>query len=114
MDAQNDIEAQYYLGSMYLMGYGTKKDEKTGIDWLNKSAKQENKLAMLILGSIYYYKAQIMEKKAGEYWDMAKISEIDTDELKAEIMKNLNNSENPIPFPLKKIKAINIQSGENR
>lgn len=46
--------AQYYLGVMYINGYGTKKDYDDGREWLLKAADQNYAPALNELGCLYF------------------------------------------------------------
>lgn len=48
-----DFRSQYYLGLLYLNGYGTKKDTDKALKFLNISAKQGYDLAETMLGYLY-------------------------------------------------------------
>lgn len=46
-------EAQFELGSRYLRGAGVPRDPKTGLDWLERAARQGHVKAMVVLGIFY-------------------------------------------------------------
>lgn len=48
-----DPNSQYYLGLMYLYGKRVKKDERRGFEWLEKSANQGFREAMLEIAECY-------------------------------------------------------------
>ena len=50
---ENNAEAQYSLGAMYLLGKGTPVNEPEGFRWYEKSAKQDYAVAQLELGLLY-------------------------------------------------------------
>ena len=50
---QNDPEAQYQLGLMYLKGQGVERDRIKGRDWLLKAAEADHSEAMNTLGRLY-------------------------------------------------------------
>lgn len=50
---QNDSEAQYLLGVMYLRGMGVEKNYANAVNWFTKSAKQGNDKAQYMLAYRY-------------------------------------------------------------
>lgn len=63
--------SQYYLGEMYEEGFGVKADNKTALEWYEKSAKQNNALGAL-------YGAEIIknEQYSDKYKDAMRYYEI--------------------------------------
>ena len=51
--AQQDADAQYYLGNMYGQGKGVAKDVSTAVEWYRKSADQGHAQAQCNLGVVY-------------------------------------------------------------
>jgi len=52
---QNDAEAQFYLGRMYLNGEGVKQDSTKAMEWLEKATEQHHMSAQAVLGSMYFF-----------------------------------------------------------
>ncbi len=50
---QGDPRAQYWLGMMYVAGFGVSRDYAKGMDWLTKAAEQGDAEALWHLGNIY-------------------------------------------------------------
>ena len=51
---ENNAEAQFLLGSLYINGQGVKKDDTKGLSWILKSARQGYDQAKLRAFSIYF------------------------------------------------------------
>jgi hypothetical protein len=51
---ENNAEAQFLLGSLYINGQGVKKDDTKGLSWIMKSARQGYDQARLRAFSIYF------------------------------------------------------------
>lgn len=52
-EVNNDADAQYFLGHMYLSGEGTIKSTEKAISWLKKASEAKNEVAMYELAQIY-------------------------------------------------------------
>jgi len=50
---RGDADAQFELGLRMLTGEGVNKDEKAGVDWMEKAANQKHLRAQFVLGSLY-------------------------------------------------------------
>lgn len=50
---RGDADAQFELGLRYLTGEGMKKDEKTGLQWMEKAANQKHLRAQFVMGSLF-------------------------------------------------------------
>ena len=50
---QGNMDAQLYLGQLYLEGQGVPQDDDIAFAWIRKSAEQENVLAYYDLGMMY-------------------------------------------------------------
>jgi len=50
---QNNADAQFYLGMLYMNGLGVMQDEKEGVKLIRKAAEQNNAEAQLNLGYLY-------------------------------------------------------------
>ena len=58
-----------YLGIMYFDGTGVSKDEKLGIQWLQKAADLNNDKAMVNLGVMYLMGISVpQDKELGIQW----------------------------------------------
>lgn len=62
-----DPSAQYYLGIMYLNGYGVPQNFKRAAMLLTLAAKQNNQDAQAILGWVYKYGVGVPENKIIAY-----------------------------------------------
>ena len=51
---ENNAEAQFILGSLYINGHGVEKDDTKGLSWIMKSARQGYDQARLRALSIYF------------------------------------------------------------
>lgn len=51
---EGDYRAQYYLGYLYLNGYGVQKDAKKAVSYLEKSIKQNYDLAQSLMAYMYF------------------------------------------------------------
>ena len=63
--------SQYYLGEMYEEGFGVKADNKTALEWYEKSAKQNN-----ALGALYGAEIIRSEQYSDKYKDAMKYYEL--------------------------------------
>lgn len=65
--------AQYRIGKMYALGYGTKQNYSAAFAWLKKSADAGNKFAQYSLGSLYFYGNGVAQnhEKAFEYFKLS-------------------------------------------
>jgi TPR repeat protein len=54
-EEDNNDEAQYYLGLMYVDGLGVSADPYEGFKWIMKAAEQENTDAMYQISDMYRY-----------------------------------------------------------
>ena len=59
--------AQYFLGYMYLFGYGISKNISLGLDYIKMSSKNENLNAKFLLGLIYYEGSEITKNNFKAY-----------------------------------------------
>jgi len=50
---RGDADAQFELGLRYLTGEGMKKDEKIGLQWMEKAANQKHLRAQFVMGSLH-------------------------------------------------------------
>lgn len=67
--AEEDSEAQYYLGLMYLNGYGTEINKKKALSLFDSAAEKGRAEAQLYLGYMYYYDNEIeTSRDIGKYW----------------------------------------------
>ncbi len=76
---KGDGEAQYTLGLMMVIGDGTEKDLKKGIEWMEQAARSGYQLSAHVLSIIYREgmygmkpsrtKAAAWNKKAGSFKD---------------------------------------------
>lgn len=51
---EGDYRAQYYLGYLYLHGYGVQKDAKKAVSYLERSIKQNYDLAQSLMAYMYF------------------------------------------------------------
>ncbi len=65
--------AQYRIGKMYALGYGTEQNYSAAFAWLKKSAGAGNKFAQYSLGSFYFYGNGVAQnyEKAFEYYKLS-------------------------------------------
>ncbi len=76
---KGDAEAQYNLGLMMVIGEGTEKDLKKGIEWMEQAVSNGHELSAHVLSIIYREgmygmkpsrsKAAAWNKKAGSFKD---------------------------------------------
>ena len=52
--AQGNVEAQYYIGQMYLFGDGVTQNYQEALKWYRLAAAQGNGLAQVFIGQMYY------------------------------------------------------------
>ncbi len=52
---QGDVDAQFYLGGMYMKGQGVIKNYKTSLKWYKRAAEQGDAKAQFNLGVIYMH-----------------------------------------------------------
>ncbi len=50
---EGDLDAQFYLGEMYLRGKGVDRDFKKALEWLAKAAQAGHPGAQGVLGGLY-------------------------------------------------------------
>lgn len=67
---RGDADAQFELGLRMLTGEGVKKNEKEGVQWMEKAANQKHLKAQFIMGSLYEDGAGVAksEEKAFEWY----------------------------------------------
>jgi TPR repeat protein len=72
---QGNVDAQVYLGIMYMTGEGVPRDDAQALVWLRKAADQGNAIAQYDLGTMYddgqgipqdYFKAAAWYRKAAD------------------------------------------------
>ena len=65
--------AQYRIGKMYALGFGTEQDYYKAFGWFEKSAAVGNKFAQYSLGSLYFYGNGVTQsyERAFEYYKLS-------------------------------------------
>ncbi len=68
-----DADAEAMLGAMYSEGAGVPKDSTKALDWLQRSAKQNNAIAQYTLGYIYHNANGVAkdDREAARWWKLA-------------------------------------------
>jgi len=61
-------QAEYSIGVMYLSGDGVAKDERLGLEWIEKSANQNDSDACYELAVIYRFRPSFVNESAAFYW----------------------------------------------
>lgn len=71
--AQEDAEAQLWLGKYYHFGLGGRQDYQKAREWWEKAAAQRNAEAQLRLGGLYYFGQGVRQnyQKAREWYEKA-------------------------------------------